>query len=177
MKPVQRLLLAWSAGIALLLLLRWVLVPEPLCESFTERWPGETLLPGFVSCASQAEALAVVGPDVVWRVIEDSPGPKDGRPPFDIRVVQADSVACLGQRGRLQLSFFNDRLEEAAFFADDPEALLANLRSQGVFLDADGRFERGNLAIDFGTTPRGRAVVCRDLRLWRQQQRWIGKYS
>lgn len=75
------------------------------------------------------------------------------------------------------MSFFNDRLEEAAFVADDPEALLANLRSQGVFLDADGRFERGNLGIEARTTPRGRAVVCCDLRLWRQQQRWIGKYS
>lgn len=62
MKPVERLLLASSAGIALLLLLRWFLLLDSFDESFTERWPGETLLPGFVSCASQAEAFAAAGP-------------------------------------------------------------------------------------------------------------------
>lgn len=147
-------------------------------ESFTERLPGASLLPGFVSYTTRAAALTATGADVVWRVVEDSPGPVDGRPPFAIHVVEAIGVSCFGQRGTLQVSFFNDRLYEVSFLADDSGALLAELRSQGLELVDGMEVARGDVAVAAVTPLRGRRYVrWQDVRLAKQMERWLSKYS
>lgn len=149
-----------------------------LGESFTERLPGEVLLPGFVSYATRAEVLAVLGRDVTLHVVEDSPGVADGRPPFAIFTVEAQPMSCFGQRGVLRLSFFNDRLMEAWFFADDPDALFAALRNRGVAFDVGEELELGSVRITASkdATTR-RFVVWRDVRLAEQHRRWIFLYA
>lgn len=146
--------------------------------SFTERLPGASLVSGFVSYTTRAEALPATGADIVWRVVEDSPGPVDGRPPFAIHVVEAASVSCFGQRGTLQVSFFNDRLYEVCFCADNPGALLAELMSQGLELVDGMEVARGDVAVAAVTTLHGRRYVrWQDVRLARQMERWLSKYS
>lgn len=147
-------------------------------ESFTERLPGEVLLPGFVSYATRTEALASLGHDVALRVVEDSPGVADGRPPFAIYTVEARPTSCFGQRGVLQLSFFNDRLMEAWFFADEPDALLSVLRERGMALDRVENVEIGCVRITAGYDGAARRFVSwQDIRLGEQLRRWIFRYS
>ena len=87
-------------------------------------------------------------------------------------------MSCFGQRGVLRLSFFNDRLLEVWFYADEPDALFGALREQGLELDAGGEPERGCVRITAGKDAAGRRFVAwRDVRLVRQQQRWISRYS
>jgi hypothetical protein len=149
-----------------------------LGESFTERLPGEVLLSGFLSYATRTDVLASLGHDVALRVVEDSPPVADGRPPFAIHTVEAQPMSCCGQRGVLRLSFFNDRLMEVSFYADEPDALFGTLREQGLALDGGGELERGCVRITAGKDAAARRFVSwRDVRLVRQQRLWISRYS
>jgi hypothetical protein len=149
-----------------------------LGESFTERLPGEVMLPGFVSYATRAEVLASLGRDVTLHVVEDSPQMADGRPPFAIFTVEAQPMSCFGQRGVLRWSFFNDRLMEVRFFADEPDALFAALREQGLWLGVGEELERGSVRITAGQDATSRrCVVWRDERLAGQHRRWILRYA
>jgi len=149
-----------------------------LGESFTERLPGEVMLPGFVSYASRAEVLAVLGREVTLHVVEDSPGVADGRPPFAIFTVDAQPMSCFGQRGFLRVSFFNDRLVEAWFYADDPDALLAAMREPGLVFDRVEPVKHGSVRIVARHDAAGRRYVnWQDVRLADQLRRWIMRYS
>ncbi|MCU0862878.1 MAG: hypothetical protein MUC36_03710 [Planctomycetes bacterium] len=149
-----------------------------LGESFTERLPGEVLLPGFLSYATRTDVLASLDRDVALRVIEDSPPVADGRPPFAIHTVEAQPMSCFGQRGVMRLSFFNDRLLEVCFYVDEPDALFGALREQGLALDGGGELERGCVRITAGKDAAGRRFVAwRDVRLVRQQDRWLSRRS
>lgn len=87
-------------------------------------------------------------------------------------------MASFGQRGFLRLSFFNDRLIEAWFYADDPDALLAAMGEPGLAFDRFHRVEHGSVRIAARDDAAGHRYVNRqDVRLAAQLRRWIRRYA
>jgi hypothetical protein len=99
-------------------------------------------------------------------------------PPFRSDTLQVEKFKHAGHEGKLTLEFFNDRLYEAQFVPDKPDAYLKTLRSKGVPLkyQSTGRtsFTRGPLQvssnIDFAASEVGRSMHARPFVLWNDQR-------
>jgi hypothetical protein len=119
------------------------------------------------------------------RRAEDSPR----YPPYALDTVKVPGYKHMGNEGALTLWFFNDRLFEAEFVPQDPEAYVHQVRKMGLPRDANARAERtdGNLRIastlELAISPVGRQlrsepfVIWQDLRLIREREDWDQKFG
>lgn len=107
-------------------------------------------------------------------------GRETDRPAFDMIVVKVSRYEHLGHRGRLLISFFNDRLMSVLFYPSDMSAYLEALRARE---DVDlagrsdfrvGRHARVWRAVDYT----GQSYVgWEDMRLASERDLWIKRYS
>ena len=84
----------------------------------------------------------------------------------------------LKQPGQLQLTFFNNRLMQVAFYPEKLDEYVAALRASGVDIITGQELISGHVTIwigsDFDNIP---YVGWADDRLRKQQRRWLSKYS
>ncbi|HVP64683.1 MAG TPA: hypothetical protein VMT82_07295 [candidate division Zixibacteria bacterium] len=94
------------------------------CRHKKDEIPPTPLGCGLESVMSQAKVerkLNVKSSE--WEVVEDRrPLSTDTRPMFHILTISHKGATCGGDRGELQLTFFNDRLMYMQFYADDFDA-------------------------------------------------------
>lgn len=114
-----------------------------------------------------------------WKVIEDNPGPTDGRPPFRIYVAEVAPYSDHGQSGVLRLHFFNDRLMGTWFFPSDPIKYIEELKKAGLNFNEAGeadiaQYTRVRVASDYSGK---RYVAWEDDRLRDELNKWVKRYS
>lgn len=115
----------------------------------------------------------------------------EGVPPNNLDVVRVPAYRHLGVGGTLELQFFNDRLYQADFQPDEPEAYRVALRKALPALkrERNGRSElrEGSLrvasSLDLAVSDVGQAlrtrpfVLWQDLRIAEQRMDWDRKYA
>jgi hypothetical protein len=116
-----------------------------------------------------------------WVVKEDSKVPRlPDRPPFDFFVVRVKGFKEFGHTGELELTFFNERLMEAAFRPDDADGFLRSLNDVArVNLKKDDKKRLSqNLELLAHTREKGEVWIrWQDLRLTKEVDEWVSKYS
>lgn len=117
---------------------------------------------------------------MAWNLAEDSPGPRDHRPPFHIVVLEVPEYSHLGVRGRLKVSFLNDRLYATWFYPSDIEGYVRQLESQQG-LNLGGRRDttiRSHVRVWIWEDYNGETYVgWKDIRLGKEVSLWISRYS
>lgn len=115
----------------------------------------------------------------------------EGVPPNNLDVVRVKLYRHLGQEGELELQFFNDRLYQADFQPEAPEAYRTALRKALPALkrERNGRSElrdgplRVASSLDLAVSDVGQAlrtrpfVLWQDLRVAEQRMAWDRKYA
>lgn len=144
------------------------------------RKPATPLIDSFQSYARIVDVqTALTTRGILWAADKGSPpSPGDPRPPFDILTISVPVYGYLGQTGALELLFFNNRLMEVRYFADNPASFVDALESQmKVPISTEprlGPFTR----VWIGKDGKGRVYVgWQDTRLSKEQNLWITKYS
>lgn len=149
-------------------------------ESFTEiekdRAP---LVAGLLSYASRDEVMPRLSRESAVKVVEDTARNKtESQPPYHVYAVKLTPYEHLKQPGQLQLTFFNNRLMQVAFYPEKFDEYVATLRASGVDLMTGQELITGHTTIwlgsDFDNIP---YVGWADDRLRKQQRRWLSKYS
>ena len=163
---------------------RYIIAALIVCGC-TESWdayskvatPAAELMPGYFSYSRPENVLSSFD-KAQLRVVEDTRGePRSGRPRFEFyRVEIADHEFC-GQRGTLDLIFFNDRLNSTIFYPPDIASCLANIRrSHPQFATSQGTIGHTTFmtSSDYRNRPH---VAWHDARLIEEQQRWVSRYA
>ena len=149
-------------------------------ESFTEVEAVRTpLIAGLPSYAAPNEVLPRLASFPPPAVVEQSAlPPNDRRPPFSIYSVSIRDYRHLEHTGELRLLFFNDRLQDTIFYPHDPAAYMAALKASGVIVSEGKEWKSENTVVWTAVDYRGqRYVGWADLRLRKQSERWISRYS
>lgn len=115
-----------------------------------------------------------------WTVIENSPGPKSGRPPFNIVKTSVKAYKSYGISGELVLKFFNNRLMTTTFYPLEYDAYMEQLDRENHI--KFGNVDEVNIAaytnVMRGLDFKGRKyVVWVDVRLAEERSLWIKRYS
>ena len=111
--------------------------------------------------------------------MEKQSAPQADRPPFDMTVVTVPRFLLMGDRGELQVEFFNNRLTAVRFFPEEPDRVLGRLAESGVDLrskpeSATGPHARAWCAVD---NLQRRYIGWEDTRLRKEVDLWIRRYS
>jgi hypothetical protein len=78
-----------------------------------------------------------------WQIVSDSKIPARGPcPRFDELMFEIPANH-LGHKGKLRLTFINERLRSTAFIPEDFPSYVEALRASGVDFDAEGRSSKG----------------------------------
>jgi len=111
-----------------------------------------------------------------WEVVDDrSPLSTDTRPPFHILTVSRKGANCGGERGDLQLTFYNDRLMYMQFYADNFNSVRD---SAGLDPRTGDAHIEPNTRVWAGRSEDGRRYVgWMDLLLKREYDNWINTYE
>lgn len=141
------------------------------------------------------------GTDEVHRLLEDAgyhpqltsrhAKVPEGLPPSDLDIIEVYDYQHLGQPGKLELQFFNDRLYQAEFEPKDADAYRPLFRAQWPQLghEKGGRSEyvagplRIASSLDLSTSSVGQAlrtrpfVLFQDSRLIRQRDDWDFQFA
>jgi hypothetical protein len=149
-------------------------------ESFTEAEnPRASLFPGFESYASRAEVAPKLPAGAEKKIVEETVLAGDGsKPPYRIHVLQVAPYQHLAEPGVLLLTFYNDRLLQTAFYPEQLENYLANLKKSGTDLRFGRELVNGNTIIWIGIDFDNKHYIgWADRRLREQQRRWLARYS
>lgn len=117
--------------------------------------------------------------DKAVKTIENGRRSAEGRPPFKFRVVAFDYTH-LDYRGRLEITFFNDRLMSTKFYPEKADQYIARLKSK-----LNRKFDTKRQAhlppftsLWLGRDVQGRKfILWEDVRLQEQVNDWIERYS
>ncbi|MGH7874566.1 MAG: hypothetical protein ACREQO_20420 [Candidatus Binatia bacterium] len=158
----------------------WVLVTSCGSESFTEVESARTpLISGFESYASREEVMAKLSPKMEVKVVNDTSLAKtDSQPPYRLYTASLSPFDHLKHRGKLQLTFYNNRLEQCMFYPDKLDSYMRTLEQTGLRLGLGREAVRGNTVIWAGTDEdQNKYVGWADKRLRDQQRRWLARYD
>jgi hypothetical protein len=137
------------------------------------------LMEGFESYASVSEVgQALKGAGRSFQITGESRlSDDDRRPRRDVVELEVENFVHLGHTGRLHLSFLNDRLVSTLFFPMQMDQYLSALRSRGVSVtetpSIDGYTTRWMHTMFDGR----RYVAWADVRLEKEDEAWIRRYS
>lgn len=148
-------------------------------ETFTEIEKDRAPLIGGLESYSTREEIRAKLPQAETKVTEDTSRHKPGsQPPYQVYVVKVSSYQHLKHSGYLLLTFFNNRLMQAAFYPDNLNDYIAALRTSGVPVKTGSEHTAGHTVVwigsDFDNKP---YIGWADDRLRAQQRRWLSKYS
>jgi hypothetical protein len=149
-------------------------------ESFTEVEAVSTpLIAGLPSYAAPPEVLPKLASFATPVVVEKSALPaNDRRPPFSIYSISIREYRHLEHEGELRLLFFNDRLQQTVFYPYDPRAYMEALKASGTRISEGMEWNTGNTVVWTAVDYRGHKYVgWADIRLRKQSERWIARYS
>lgn len=166
--------------------------PHPLTGLYTAVAAQKVPLGEFRSYDSLEAARAVLARDGVEFTLKALHTPfSEQYPPHNLDTITADSYKHLGNDGKLNLEFFNNRLYEVEFIPDDPAAYAEALHAAYPELQrnriGDALYLSGFLRISsnidlvrsaVGQSLRARPyVIWQDMRLIHQRDQWDKDYS
>lgn len=149
-------------------------------ESFTEVESARTaLISGFESYASLKEVTAKLSKDVeVKTVVDSSLAKSSSQPPYKVHTLSVTPFEHLHYPGKLLLTFYNDRLEQSAFYPEKVDSYITALEKTGLVLKPGSEVVQGNTVIwDGKDADQNRFVGWADKRLREQQRRWLARYD
>jgi hypothetical protein len=149
-------------------------------ESYTEiEQPRAPLFPGFESYASLKEVKAKLPAEAEIRVTEETSLAKGtSKPPYRIYTISVSPYTHLEKTGKLVLTFYNDRLLQAAFYTEQLDDYMQALRRAGMGLTFGQELVNGNTVRWIGTDFDNKHYVgWADKRLREQQRRWLANYQ
>jgi len=137
------------------------------------------LIDGFESYASIQEVTAKMPKHLEMKVVADTSLAKNSsQPPYKIHTVSVAPYEHLNHLGTLQLTFYNDRLVQSAFYPEKFKNYVNALEKSGVMLELGAEAVRGNTVIWQGKDDdQYRFIGWADKRLRQQQQRWLVRYN
>lgn len=99
-------------------------------------------------------------------------------PPYKIHTISVLPFEHLKHRGKLLLTFFNDRLARCMFYPDKLDSYFAAMNQAGMRLGLGRELFRGNTVIWSGTDgDHIEYIGWADKRLRDQQRRWLVRYD
>ena len=106
-----------------------VLVTSCGSESFTEVESARAaLITGFESYVSREEVMAKLPREMEVKIVsETSRAKSDSQPPYKLSTISVSPFEHLKHRGRLQLTFYNDRLEQMRILSGEHRKLRSSL--------------------------------------------------
>jgi hypothetical protein len=153
-----------------------------LCCACRQRRGGELIdgLFGYETIPQVRDQLTRIAPSERWTQESEHRDQTDRRPPHDI-VYLLGEFQHLGQRGRLRLTFYNNRLMTAEFWPFDGGRYMAALREKGFPTPpSPGTEIRIGTRTSFAyyTKPGGEfRCVWEDVDLAREFSDWVAKYA
>ena len=137
------------------------------------------LIDGFESYASIQEVTAKLPKDLEVKVVADTSLAKNSsQPPYRMHTIGVAPYEHLNHLGILQLTFYNDRLVQCAFYPEKFKSYIGAVEKTGLMLELGAEAVRGNTAIWQGKDDdQYRFVGWADKRLRQQQQRWLVRYN
>ena len=157
-----------------------VLVTSCGAESFTEVESARApLISGFESYASRAEVMAKLSAKMEIKIVDHTSLAKnDSQPPYKIYTISIRPFEHLKHRGRLHLTFYNNRLEQSLFYPENLDSYIGALDQSGLRLRLGQELARGNSVIWKGSDPDHEEYIgWADKRLRGQQRRWLARYD
>jgi hypothetical protein len=148
-------------------------------ENFTEiETARASLFPGFESYASREEVVPKLSREVEVKVIEDASLDKGStKPPYRTYTISVVPMRHLDHRGRLLLTFFNNRLLHTLFYPENLDGYVKVLRQSGVAVAPGQELVSGHTVIWIGADFDNRHYVgWADKRLREQRRRWLANY-
>lgn len=148
-------------------------------ESFTEIESVRTpLFPGFESYASREEVMPKLSREVEIKLVEESSlSTGSSTPPYRIYAISISPYPHLEQRGKLLITFYNNRLLQTAYYPENIDDYVIALRRSGVAVESGQQLIKGHtmiwIGVDFDNVP---YVGWADKRLREQQRRWLANY-
>ena len=138
-----------------------------------------SLIGGFQSYASREEVAKQFPADVEVKVIRDTSLAKDdSQPPYRVYVITLSPYKSMNTNGTLRLTFYNNRLEQTAFYPADYNGYVEALGKQGVSLSFGREVVRGHTLIWEGQDEDNKPFIgWADKRLREQQRRWLAKFN
>lgn len=97
------------------------------------------LFDGYVSYRTLDEVQRQLPKRSNWQVLSDSKIPARGPCPRFDELMFEIRASHLGHKGRLRLTFTNERLSSTAFIPEDFPSYIEALRASGVDFDSEGR--------------------------------------
>lgn len=149
-------------------------------ENFTEiESPRAPLIGGFESYATREEVLPKLPSGIDVKVVADSSLAKsDSQPPYKLHTLSLSPYEHLKQRGKLQLTFYNNRLEQCMFYPDNLDDYIRALDQSGIRLGMRREVNQGNTVIWQGRdADQIEYIGWADKRLRDQQRRWLARYD
>lgn len=137
------------------------------------------LMEDFESYASIQEVTAKLPKDLAVKVVADTSLAKNSsQPPYKIHSISVAPYEHLNHLGTLQLTFYNDRLMQSAFYPEKFKSYVSTVEQTGLVLQFGAETVRGNTVIWQGKDDdQYRFVGWADKRLRQQQQRWLVRYN
>jgi hypothetical protein len=137
------------------------------------------LMEDFESYASIQEVTAKLPKDLEVKVVADTSLAKNNsQPPYKIHSISVSPYEHLKHLGTLQLTFYNDRLMQSAFYPEKFKSYVSAVEPTGWVLQLGAETGRGNTVIWQGKDDdQYRFVGWADKRLRQQQQRWLVRYN
>ncbi len=112
-------------------------------------------------------------------VYDHTPLPSDTRPPYRLLIVSAKGQKVAGQTGRLEMTFFNDRLMTMQFYADDLAAATHGVEAeQKIALGSGDTHIEPNTRVWVGKDADGNTYIgWIDKFLQTEQDAWVRQYG
>jgi hypothetical protein len=112
-------------------------------------------------------------------VVDRTPLPSDTRPPYRLLVISKKGAQVDGQTGELVLTFFNDRLMTAQFFAADLSGARAAVEAEEKLSLAGGDAHIApSTRVWVGKDENGRSYIgWIDKSLQAEQDAWVKQYG
>ena len=157
-----------------------VLIASCGSESFTEVESARApLISGFESYATRAEVMAKIPRELEIKIVDDTSLAKNNSQPlYKLYTISLSPCEHLKHRGKLQLTFYNNRLEQSLFYPEKLESYVEVFDQSGLQLGLGRELARGNTVIWEGTDAYQKQYVgWADKRLRDQQRRWLARYN
>jgi hypothetical protein len=112
-------------------------------------------------------------------LVDRNPLPSDTRPLYRLLVISKKNARIEGQAGELVLTFFNDRLMTAQFYADDMAAARAAVEAgENLSLAGGGAHIEPSTRVWVGKDEGGRSYLgWIDKTLQAEQDAWLNQYD
>jgi hypothetical protein len=112
-------------------------------------------------------------------LVDRTPLPSDTRPPYRLLVISNKNQQLEGQNGELVLTFFNDRLMTAQFFAADLAVARASMEAgQQILLTSGEGHIVPSTRVWVGKDENGRSYIgWIDKTLQADQDAWVKQYG